>query len=215
MNAKPESLSQLNLHLSATLSNSDALMPAWDSVMLSSNTETSLTKNSGKRKYRHTPEQIAQELRIDEYGRLFWLTPKQGRRLDRPINTIDKNGYIRFVLPPATYTGHVLAWVLYYGSWPDANYDIDHINGIKVDNRKENLRLVTRSQNNLNSHRASAASTSGFPGVSFSNSKNKWRAYININHRQIFGGYFATKEQAIAARCRLEIQYEHLGGKRQ
>ena len=211
MSASLESQFQSNHHSSNTPSTLDAVTLAWASATPLSSTETNSTPNTSKRKYKHTPEQIAKELKIDEYGRLWWIKPERGRNRHKPISSSDKDGYIRIILRPGNYTGHVLAWVLYYKEWPDVRYDIDHINGIKTDNRKENLRLVTRSQNMLNSHKASKASTSGFPGVSFSNSKNKWRAYIKINYRQIFGGYYDSKEEAILARVKLELEYE-LGG---
>ena len=208
MSANLELQSQSNHLLSNTPSVLGAVTHPWDSVTPSSSTETNSTPNTGKRKYKHTPEQIAKELKVDGCGRLWWIKPKQGRKISKPISTSDKDGYIRIILHPGNYTGHVLAWVLYYKEWPDISYDIDHINGIKTDNRKENLRLVTRSQNMLNSHKASRASTSSFPGVSFDSRRNKWRAYIKIDYRQIFGGYYDSKEEAINARVKLELKYE-------
>lgn len=164
--------------------------------------------NNGKRTILHSPEQIAKVIKVDEQGKLWWVERKGGRRLDKPASNINKDGYTTICFPGKVYLAHVLAWMLYYNEWPPEHLDIDHINGNKTDNRKDNLRLVSRSHNMLNSHRPSAASTSGYPGVSWSKSKQKWKAYIKINYKQIHGGYFATKEEAITARTKLELIYE-------
>lgn len=167
-----------------------------------------LNKPTGKRTYLHTPAQIANEIRVDENGVLWWVKRKRGGRLSKPITNINKDGYIWFWWDKG-YTGHVIAWCLYYREWPPVEYDIDHINGIRTDNRKENLRLATRSQNMLNSHKTQATNTSGYPGVSYVSSRKKWRAYIKIGYKQIFGGYFDTLEEAILARTKLELKHEH------
>jgi hypothetical protein len=68
---------------------------------------------------------------------------------------------------------------------------IDHINRNGLDNRKENLRHVTHSQNRMNKDLI-ANKTSRFAGVAWSTSKNKWRSYITcaLNKKFIHLGYF-------------------------
>jgi hypothetical protein len=77
--------------------------------------------------------------------------------------------------------------------------EIDHRNGNGLDNRKENLRLATRSQNIANSklHRDNS---SGIKGVYLDKATRKWRAQIGFNYRVIQLGRFVDKEQAIRAR---------------
>ena len=53
----------------------------------------------------------------------------------------------------------------------------------KLDNRKENLRIVTPSQNNMNS-KISARNTSGVKGISWAKEDNLWHTYININNKR-------------------------------
>ncbi len=85
-----------------------------------------------------------------------------------------------------------MIWFLVHGVWPTC--DIDHINGNRSDNRLHNLRLATRSQNNHNRH-APRAAIHG-KGVTFHKASGRFRAYLNINHKQISFGYFDTVEEA-------------------
>lgn len=57
--------------------------------------------------------------------------------------------------------------------------EVDHKNGNGLDNRKENLRLCTRSQNNMNSTKR-AGTSSKFKGVYFNKARSKWAAEIEI-----------------------------------
>lgn len=98
-------------------------------------------------------------------------------------------------------------WVLNFPS-NELTSDIDHINGIKTDNRKENLRLVTRSQNNFNpNNRLSNRNTSGYRGVSWREKENKWEAYITLHSKRHSLGLYTRKEDAIYARKDFEKRY--------
>lgn len=84
--------------------------------------------------------------------------------------------------------------------------EVDHINHNGLDNRKENLRIVTHKQNKFNNPILST-NTSGVTGVSWSKQKNKWRAYITIDDKQKSLGYYFNKEDAIKARKEAEEKY--------
>ena len=75
----------------------------------------------------------------------------------------------------------------------------DHIDGDKLNNTRDNLRVVTNRQNNMN-RGILRNNTSGFSGVSFYKNLGKWRAKIKINGKCTHLGYFANKQDAIAAR---------------
>jgi len=78
-------------------------------------------------------------------------------------------------------------------------FDVDHINGDPLDNRKENLRICTRSQNCQNKS-VRADSKSGFKGVD--QRATRFRAYIgdpNRKNRHINLGYYTTAEEAARA----------------
>ena len=84
--------------------------------------------------------------------------------------------------------------------------DVDHINNVKSDNRKSNLREATRSQNLMN-RRVLKNNTSGVTGVTWVKQINKWRAMIGVNRNVIHLGDYTTKEDAIKARKDAEQQY--------
>ena len=89
---------------------------------------------------------------------------------------------------------------------PPDDMVVDHINRNKLDNRRENLRICTPHENSFNAS-IKRNNTSGVPGVSFDKSRNKWVAYITINKERKNLGLYKTKEEAIEARRRAEIEY--------
>lgn len=74
---------------------------------------------------------------------------------------------------------------------------VDHINGNRLDNRRENLRLATYSENGRNKPAVQGSST--LKGVSWHTSRGKWRAVIKVNRVSRHIGYFATEAEAAAA----------------
>lgn len=72
---------------------------------------------------------------------------------------------------------------------------VDHINGNRLDNRKTNLRLCNNQQNVHNS-KVNRVNKSGFKGVSWMKSRNKWRARIKIDMKEKHLGLFPSREEA-------------------
>lgn len=97
------------------------------------------------------------------------------------------NSYVKIGLDRKYYMAHRLAWFYMTGKWP--NSLIDHINGIKNDNRWANLREATSQQNNWNK-KVSRLNRTGLKGVYLI--RNKYRVYICL-------GSFSNKEEAKAA----------------
>lgn len=91
---------------------------------------------------------------------------------------------------------------------PDKQYDVDHIyTEHKFDNRKCNLRIVNRSQNNSNKV-IQKNNTSGVPGVKKSSKcPNKWEVFININKKYTHLGTFSDFDEAVAVRKAAEDKY--------
>lgn len=90
---------------------------------------------------------------------------------------------------------------------PD-NLDVDHKRGKKSrnDNRKENLRIATISQNGMNVG-LRTNNISGTTGVCWNKANQKWQAYITVNYNRNFLGHFDIKEEAIRARKEAEEKY--------
>lgn len=102
--------------------------------------------------------------------------------------------------------------------------EVDHIQHAskdenKFDNRKSNLRIVNKSQNQMNKHKQ-INNTSGNVGVYWHDRDNVWEVYIGINNQQIYIGRYADKQEAIIARKVAEDVYfgeysfENSGNKR-
>lgn len=122
----------------------------------------------------------------------------------RVAGSLYPDGYRRFTIHPHIYLSHRVAWLITNGEWPP-DY-IDHINGVKTDNRIANLRSVTKRQNQQNQS-LHKTNTSGFRGVSWLPKRRRWQAYININNKMKGLGLYADIEDAKAARLAAERQY--------
>ncbi|QGH72304.1 MAG: homing endonuclease [Podoviridae sp. ctg2L5] len=77
--------------------------------------------------------------------------------------------------------------------------EVDHINGKGNDNRKMNLRLVNRSQNQANRHKI--INKHGYKGIYSRNDgrKKKWASEITVNYKKIHLGFFNDKIEAAKA----------------
>ncbi|HCI29573.1 MAG TPA: hypothetical protein DE117_05295 [Fervidobacterium sp.] len=76
---------------------------------------------------------------------------------------------------------------------------VDHIDRNTLNNTKSNLRMCTRSQNAMNS-KVGRDNSSGYKGVSWKKDKQKWKAYLNINGKQVHLGYYDNIEDAVLSR---------------
>ena len=92
--------------------------------------------------------------------------------------------------------------------FPEKKYDVDHKHGKETrnDNRKNNLRIATRSQNLANKDLISN-NTTGITGVSWNKQRNTWRANIGVNKKRINLGTFENFEDAVKARKEAEEKY--------
>lgn len=83
---------------------------------------------------------------------------------------------------------------------------IDHINGNRLDNRKENLRVCTKADNNKNRRLVKVNASSQFKGVTWRAHARAWKAYIKINRKQIHLGYFKDEQEAARAYNRAAVE---------
>jgi hypothetical protein len=103
-----------------------------------------------------------------------------------------KDGYFHAEINKRKYLLHRLIFTLKHGYTP---VFIDHINGDRSDNRIENLRLATVSENMYNT-KINTKNTSGFKGVHFNKQKQKWQAKLWVRGEQI-ARVFQSKELAV------------------
>lgn len=101
--------------------------------------------------------------------------------LSGKIFIITKNGYVR------TGRKYLHRIIMSAGK----GVIIDHINGNKLDNRKCNLRICTKSQNGMNRPKQ-VNNTSGYKGVTWDKTNNKWTAQIMVNQKSIKIGRFSN-----------------------
>lgn len=90
-----------------------------------------------------------------------------------------------------------IVWIKHYGDIIPG-IEIDHADRNTLNDRLENLRLATRSQNTTN-RRIQKNNTSGMRGVRFYKPSSKWLARISLNGKTLHLGYFDTKEDAYSA----------------
>lgn len=118
------------------------------------------------------------------------------------FNSEQGDGYLRGRFNSTHYLAHRIAWSIFTGINPEG--EIDHINGVRHDNRIENLRDVDRIVNQRN-RVMNRNNLSGHNGVWFCNTRGKWGANICTGKGQTRLGYFGKKEQAVKAR--IDAQY--------
>lgn len=114
-----------------------------------------------------------------------------------------KDGYLSLKISGKKYQSHRLAYFFTYGVWPEL---IDHINGIRTDNRIVNLRSVTIWENAKNC-KINKLNTSGILGVKYVKETNKWQSTIRVEGKSIHLGRFNTKEEAGEVRKQANIKY--------
>ncbi|HCA7297239.1 TPA: HNH endonuclease [Escherichia coli] len=128
-----------------------------------------------------------------ETGQFTWITNGLNRRAGRPAgNVCSAHGYVRIGINRKTYRAHHLAFLYMTGEIVE---NVDHINGVRHDNRWRNLRRCTVQQNNMNKQ-IRADNKSGVPGVNWYECRKKWRVTIRVNGKFRSLGYFGDFEFA-------------------
>ena len=121
-----------------------------------------------------------------------WNTRYAGKK----VKTLDGKGYLCTTVLGKRYTAHRLIWLYIHGEWPNV---IDHINGVKTDNRLSNIRNVNSQVNHMNM-RKSSKNTSGVTGVYLNKKKGLWCAQMKFNGKTYHLGSSKNKDEAIKMR---------------
>lgn len=151
------------------------------------------------KQFRATPSQEWLQHRLfydSDVGVFTWTENAHYTCRGKIVGCPSGSGYLIMVLEGRKFYCHRVAWKYAYGQ--DAMGYIDHINGVRSDNRISNLRLADCSQNVMNSGLRSD-NKCGFKGVSWHDTMKKWRACINVSGVQRVVGYYLTPEEASTA----------------
>ena len=130
-------------------------------------------------------------------GKLFWK--KSGKK----AGSLSSQGYLRTCYKGFRTANHRIVWLWHNGEWP--SMDLDHINRNRSDNRIENLRVVTRAENQKNQGRGWSNTKS--LGITYRPKREKFE----VTYCGKYVGLFATKQDALAARGLAEfLDPQHL-----
>jgi HNH endonuclease len=104
-----------------------------------------------------------------------------------------RDGYLRLRIDGRKHLQHRLAWLYMTGTNPNA--EIDHIDGNRANNRLQNLRLASHSENQQN-RSARSKNSSGLLGVTWHSKIGKFQSRIMHNHKAHHLGYFSSPNEA-------------------
>ncbi len=127
-------------------------------------------------------------------GAFTWLVNRGNLKNAGSIaGSLNRGGYAQLQISGKCYRLHRLAWFYVHGVFPDG--DLDHINGVRSDNRIENLRICSKQQNALNK----LPQRNGFKGVTLHKQTGKFQAQITKSNKNHYLGLFATEQAAAQA----------------
>lgn len=158
----------------------------------------------------HAVRQTEKErlLTITRLQELFIYNESNGifyrRKSNQIAGRLSGAGYIQICIDYRLFYAHRLAWFYITETWPPNQ--IDHINGIKTDNRFSNLRLATRRQNQGN-RPTNRNNKCGVKGVRWFTKLQKWQARLTVAGKGIHLGYFDTIEEASNAYVNASEKY--------
>jgi hypothetical protein len=137
-------------------------------------------------------------------GIFTWIINKSGTAKGTTAGYKTSEGYSCITINYKPYRSHRLAWLYTHGEFPKDQ--IDHINGVKDDNRIENLRDVDGFINHKNK-KLFKSNKSGITGVCWDKASNKWAVRISPNRVRISLGYFDNIFDAAAASISARNRY--------
>ena len=152
-----------------------------------------------------TQEKLKELLHYDPKTGLFhWKITKKGIRANKLAGHKNYNGYIEICINYKKYLTHRLAFLYMEGYFPE--YEVDHINRIRDDNRWKNLRHVS-ARCNMRNRTLQKNNSSGIAGIYWSKSSKKWECRISITGKELYLGTFNNLRDAAQARWEAEVQY--------
>ena len=138
---------------------------------------------------------LANKLFLYKNGKLFWkskLNQFSRVKIGSETGYLASDGYIRTKIKQKLYGNHQIIFLMFNGYIPE---QVDHINRDRLDNRIENLRAATNSQNQHNKSIAKN-NTSGIQGVTWNKNAKKWYVQLMFKKKQMYFGAYKDLELA-------------------
>jgi hypothetical protein len=132
-------------------------------------------------------------------GDLYWSNNVTHKMCGKLAGAVNKKGYRKIEFNARKYGAHQIIFALHHGYIPEF---IDHINGIKHDNRIENLRAATKAQNGYN-----RAGFSDCKNVSYRKDTKNWRVCLRVNGKPKYFGSYKDKELAALVAHEARLKY--------
>jgi HNH endonuclease len=140
----------------------------------------------------HFTKEYLQSLFEYKDGELYWRETTRGKRQAGAKAGTRSHHYFQICIDHKLYRTHRLVWAYHNGPTP---HQIDHINGDAFDNRIENLRECTLSQNQYN-RKIAKQNKSGVKGIGWCKQKQKWRGRMIVDGKEHHIGFFDSIEDA-------------------
>ena len=143
-----------------------------------------------------TVERLRELLDYDpEKGVFTWHAKRRGQKSNGIAGSLTRYGYRSIMIDGRMYRASRLAWLYVHGEWPEKI--IDHINGVRDDDRIVNLRPANYAENAANRRQAKNCA-SGYRGVCWHKPRSKWQVRIKIDGKLKHLGTFDHIEEAVA-----------------
>lgn len=140
-----------------------------------------------------TQARLKEVLNYDpETGLFSWVERARGRQFDKPPGCY-KFRYVHIRIDNVQYYAHMLAWLYVTGEYPE--FELDHKDTNKKNNKFDNLRPATKSENGWNKNLMSN-NTSGIKGVNWDKQLSKWKVGSQYKNKRYHLGYFDDIEEA-------------------
>ena len=137
-------------------------------------------------------EELASLLEYKD-GRLYWKVDTSRKRAGDFAGSKAGSGYVHINYKGRVYLAHRLAFFIHNGYLPEY---VDHVNGIRDDQRPDNLRAATAAENSRNCSVMKGKNTK-YKGIYFN--AGKWEARIRVDNKLLYLGRFSSEEDAAIA----------------
>lgn len=153
------------------------------------------SQNPSRRKV--TQEQLRELFTLDpDEGVLRYRVKHLRYKAGLVAGSVGHKGWRSIMVNQRRYQAHHLVWMYVHGRWP--THELDHVNGIRDDNRLSNLREADAFQQVMNSARP-PTNKSGARNVYFIRKSGKFRVSVRYRGKHVHIGHFSTLQEASVA----------------